>query len=58
MGAMKGFFRRILRHFSRFSGCPRVERQFFELSSAHSCECSRAPGVPESREFTANSILM
>ena len=37
-------FRRILRHFSRSSGCPGVERQFFELSSAHNCECSRAPG--------------
>ena len=44
----EGFFRRILRHFSRSSGCPGVERQFFELSSAHNCECSRAPGVPES----------
>ena len=44
----EGFFRRILRHFSRSSGCPGVERQFFELSSTHNCECSRAPGVPES----------
>ena len=42
-------FRRILHHFSRSSGCPRVERQFFELSSAHHCECSRAPVVPVSR---------
>ena len=41
-------FWRILRHFSRSSGCPGVERQFFELSSAHTCECSRTPGVPES----------
>ena len=40
--------RRILRHFSHSSGCPGVERQFFELSSAHS-ECSRASGVPESQ---------
>ena len=38
-----GVFRRILRHFSRSSGCPGVERQFLELSSAHNCECSRAP---------------
>ena len=37
-------FRRILRHFSSSSGCPGVERQFFELSSAHNCECSKAPG--------------
>ena len=44
----EGLFRRILRHFSRSSGCPGVERQFFELSSAHNCECSRAPRVPES----------
>ena len=36
-----------MRHFSRSSGCPGVERQFFELSSAHNCECSRAPaGLP------------
>ena len=48
MVAAKGFFRCVLRHFSRSSGCPGVERQFFELSSAHNCECSRAPGVPES----------
>ena len=41
-------FRRIVRHFSRSSGCPGVERQFFELSSAHTCKCSRAPGLPES----------
>ena len=40
--------RRILRHFSCSSGCPGVERQFFEPSSAHTCESSRAPGVPES----------
>ena len=46
MVAAKGFFRLILRHFSRSSGCPGVERQFFELSSAHNCECSRAPGGP------------
>ena len=46
MVAMMGF-PRILRHFSRSSGCPGVERQFFELSSAHNCECSRAPvGLP------------
>ena len=37
-------FRRILRHFSCSSGCPGVERQFVELSSAHNCECSRPPG--------------
>ena len=43
-GGGEGLFRRILRHFSRSSGYPGVERQFFELSSAHSCECSRAPG--------------
>ena len=30
-------------HFSRSSGCPGVERQFFEPSSIHTCECSRAP---------------
>ena len=42
----------ILRHFSRSSGCPGVERQLYELSSAHTCECSRAPGVPESPEVT------
>ena len=47
MAAVMGPFFRILRHFSRSSSCPGVERQFFELSSAHSCECSRAPaGVP------------
>ena len=40
-----GYFRRILRHFSRSSGCPGVERQFFELSRAHNCECSRAGGA-------------
>ena len=44
-GGDQGLFRRILRHFfSRSSGCPGVECQFFELSSAHNCECSRAPG--------------
>ena len=30
-------------HFLRSSGCPGVERQFFEPSSTHTCECSRAP---------------
>ena len=40
-----GYFRRILRHFSRSSGYPGVERQFFELSSAHNCECLRAGGA-------------
>ena len=47
-GGDAGVLWRILRHFSRSSGYPGVERQFFELSSAHTCECSRAPGVPES----------
>ena len=47
MTAMQGFWR-ILRHFSRSSGYLGVERQFFEYSSAHTCECSRAPVVPES----------
>ena len=42
-GSGEGLFRRILRHFSRSSGCPGVERQF-----SRNCECSRAPGVPES----------
>ena len=43
-------FRRILRHFSRSSGCPGVERQFFELSSAHTCECSRLQWCRSRRE--------
>ena len=30
-------------HFLRSSGCPGVERQIFEPSSTHTCECSRAP---------------
>ena len=47
-GSDEGLLRRILRHFSRSSGCPGVERQFFEFSSAHNCECSMDPGVPES----------
>ena len=52
MTAMQGFWR-ILRHFLRSSVYPGVERrQFFELSSAHTCECSRAPGVPESPGVT------
>ena len=42
-----GFFGAFCVIFSRSSGCPGVERQFFELSSAHICECSRAPaGLP------------
>ena len=43
MAAMSGFSA----HFASFFAllrCPRVERQFFELLSAHNCECSRAPG--------------
>ena len=47
LGAMKGFFGAFA-SFLRSSGCPGVERQLYELSSAHTCECSRAPGVPES----------
>ena len=39
-----------LTHFASFFALLRlsgVERQFFELSSAHTCECSRAPvGLP------------
>ena len=31
-------------HFSRSSRSSGVERQFFEPSSTHTCECSRAPG--------------
>ena len=38
----EGFFG-LFGHFSRSSGCPGVERQFFEPSSTHTCECSRAP---------------
>ena len=34
LGAMMCFFRRILRHFSRSSGCPGVERQFPQLGSS------------------------
>ena len=30
-------------HFSRSSRSSGVERQFFEPSSTHTCECSRAP---------------
>ena len=43
MAAMMGF----LTHFASFFALlwlAGVERQFFELSSAHNCECSRAPG--------------
>ena len=39
-----------LKHFASFFALLRlsgVQRQFFELSSAHTCECSRAPaGLP------------
>ena len=52
MAAMKGFWRS-LRHFSRSSGYPGVERQFFEVSSAHNCECSRAP---EQRGDAASAV--
>ena len=43
MAAVNGGF---LTHFASFFALLRlsgVERQFFELSSAHNCECSRAP---------------
>ena len=46
MAAMTGFSTHFASFFAllRYSG---VERQFFELSSAHSCECSSAPvGLP------------
>ena len=51
MAAVKGLFRRILRHFSRSSDCPGVERQFSEPSSTHTCECSRGPA-----QFHAQSM--
>ena len=43
MVAVLGFFDAFCVIF-RSSGCPRVGRKFLELSSAHNCECSRAPG--------------
>ena len=45
-GGGEGLFRRILLHFSRTSGCPGVERQFF--SSFRALTTVSAPGVPES----------
>ena len=42
MTAMSVFWR-ILRHFSRSSGYPGVERQFFEPSTMKSSSSSRAP---------------
>ena len=43
MAAVKGLFDAFCVIFRAPPGCPGVERQFFELSSAHNCECSRAP---------------
>ena len=43
-------FRRILRHFSRSSGYPGVERQFFEPSMMKSSSSSRARGWRGRRE--------
>ena len=44
---MMGLFDAFCVIFRAPPGYPGVERQFFELSSAHTCECSRAPaGLP------------
>ena len=44
MAGVKGLFDAFCVIFRAPPGRPGVERQFFELSSAHNCECSRALG--------------
>ena len=46
-GSDDGFFDAFCVIFRALPVVPELERQFFEPSSAHNCECSRAPaGLP------------